>query len=99
MSISRTDPFATRSLTRSPFLGGFGRNRHGRKSGGVLSGASPHIAKFSEGIRFGGDGRAGLSVPSVLAVDPFAGKPARRLNHVANQFGRGNWRMADACTI
>ena len=49
--------------------GGFGRRHHGWEPGGLLSGGSPLVVEFSEGICFCGTGRAGLSVPAVPTVD------------------------------
>ena len=49
--------------------GRFGRRHHGWESGGFLSGGSPLVVKFSEGMGFCGAGSAGLSVPAVPTVD------------------------------
>ena len=47
----------------------FGRRHHGWESGGFLSGGSPLVVKFSEGMGFCGAGSAGFSVPAVPTVD------------------------------
>jgi len=52
-------------------VGGFGRRRHSCESRRLLSGGSPHVVEFSEGLCFGGAGCSRFSLSSVLAVDTF----------------------------
>ena len=64
--------------------GGFGRRHNGWEPGGLLSGGSPLVVKFSEGMGFCGAGSAGLSVPAVPTADTHEGvkRSVPLLNHL-----------------
>jgi len=57
-------------------VGGFGRRHHRCEPGLVLSGASPHVVTFSEGLCIRSAGRARFFVSYVVAVQPFSYKAA-----------------------